>query len=289
MSDWQQAPQPYEPPVGMMPPAEPKPRRTGVIVAVVVAVLLLACCCMGVAGVLIFSASKSSSSSTPATTVTIDPAETKRLEAWGAAKATFPLTGYATVAPDARQRKLADAATELWFPDFAIDELLVHPGTYDATKKTFVFDEYIVLMHLKSDPAGRIARAYAVTQPAADSLARADITVESNESLERIGGTSWLLGVTDKVVPLMKGIKDPKYAKLVSKVAVDWPGGVLVRLQPSSDGSANVRIFTWESYSRSDAAAYVDVVYADVNGTWKVQSYDIVNGSSETTPAASTP
>jgi hypothetical protein len=305
MSDWQQPPgqqpPPSFPPPGQQPPpsysppaaygppemppqmappspGEPPKRKTGTIVTiVVVVVVLLLCCCVSVAGYLIYTASRTAStiSELAKNAVTTDPMEVARLAKWEVAKGQFSQTGYTSVAPDARQQKLADAATKLLFPDFTLDELEIGPGSYDAKTKYYTFDTYVVLMHLTADPTVKVARSYSITQAAADHLTRGEVTVKANRALEKVGGTSWLLYATDKVQPLVKGIKDQKYVALMKKVAADWPGGCIVMLQPDAAGKVTVRVFTWESYWKSPAEDYMEATYTESGGVWTIGTYDL--------------
>lgn len=260
-----------------MQPDQPK-SRTGLVVTIVIAVVvLLLCCCGSVAAYLIFQAPQTASTVTDLskTATAGNAAEIQRLAEWQAAKAAFATTGFETVAPDSRQQALAEAATKLLYPDFTLDEVRVDPGSYDKKTSFYTFDSYVTLMHLTADPSVKLVRSYSVSQPAADTLKRSDITPNANRAVERLGGKAWIIYPTDKVPPLVKGIKDQSYVALMKQIAAEWPDGAVSVLAPSADGTVEAHVYTWESYAKSPADDYVDAVYSKVDGTWTLQSHQL--------------
>jgi hypothetical protein len=257
-------------------PAVPK-KRTGLIVAVVIGVLVLMCGC-GVAIVLaLFDLGASDTSGTATTTTQASEAETTRQQRWMLARASFPTTGFVTYAADERQAALAGQAVEMLLPDFAVDDLRIHPGSYDAAENWYEFDTYVTRLRLASDPTVTLLFAFDVATVEADAakLSKEDIKLETGDQLKQLPGGSWLIYAGDTREPLIGGIKDPTYVALLKTAQQDWAGGDVSILSPMSDGGVDVHVYTLQSYADSEAHDYVECVYRKKDGAWTLDSYDI--------------
>jgi hypothetical protein len=245
-------------------------KRTGLIVAVVIGVLVLMCGC-GVAIVLaLFDLGASDTSGTATTMTRASEAETTRQQLWLLARASFPTTGFVTYAADERQAALAGRAVAMLLPDFAVDDLRIHPGSYDAAENWYEFDTYVTRLRLTSDPAVTLLFAFDVATAEADAakLSKDDITLEAGDHLELLPGG-------DTREPLIGGIKDPTYVALLKTAEQDWAGGDVSILSPMSDGGVDVHVYTLQSYADSEAHDYVECVYRMKDGAWTLDSYDI--------------
>jgi hypothetical protein len=281
MSDWQQqAPQAPE-----APEARTAKSRTGLIVLVVVVVLVLLLCCCGAVGAWLWysvgsgpgDASSTATSATPEPTPA-DPAATARGEDWRRVQAALIRSDYAFVAPDARQRRLADEVIKAVLPDFSIDELKVEPGSYDAAEKMHTFDSYLLLLHLTADPSVRTAYSFDVGTVAADEagLAREDLELTDGDEAIQIEGTTWVLFPTRSKAPLLRGMKDPSFAALMKLACEQWQGGLPTKLMPQGDGSVLVSVETWDSYCWSETFDRIDASYERDGQGWTLRDYTAI-------------
>jgi hypothetical protein len=270
-------------PEGMPPdaagPAAPK-KRTGLIIAIVIGVLVLMCGCgVAIVGLLIgldASGNSGTSSTAPAT-----PEDAQRIAKWLEAQASFPTTGFTTFAPEARQQQLAEQATAMLLPDFTVDDLRVHPGTFDSEKNWYGFDTYVTRLRLKSDRSVTLLFAYDVGTTEADAagLSKDDIQIGDGDLLVALPGGTWLIYVADSRKPLFGGIKDPTYVDLLKQAETDWPGGDVSMVTDMSDGGVNVHVYTLQSYAGSSADDYIECVYRKKDGVWALDSYDVITGT----------
>jgi hypothetical protein len=265
-------------------PAPPK-KRTGLVVAIVIGVLVLICGCGGaIVAALIDFGSPTTSSTEGA--IQTGAEEERRQELWLQAKASFPTTGYVTYAADERQAKLAGQAVAMLLPDFEMDELRIHPGTYDAAENWYEFDTYVTRLRLKSDLAITLLFAcdVATAEAEAAKLSREDIELDADDRLESLPGGAWLIYVADSKEPLFGGIKDPAYVELLRTAEMDWSGGDVSIVSPMSDGGVDVHVFTLSSYVDSEAHDFVECVYRLRDGAWTLVSYDIRTSSDTQEP-----
>jgi hypothetical protein len=285
MSDWQQQPpQGYPPQSPPGPPLAPPPKkRTGLIVALaVVGVLLLCCCASAGAGYLYLAATRESDKTDivpPKTQPSKeDPAKTARLAEWEKVQDAYQKADYTFADPDERQTRLGKALIAELLPDFTISEFTVETGYYDDVESWYVFDHYFFKLSLTSDPKVQTAYAVLVGTSAADDakLAREKLDVQEGDDVLLLEDRTWAIFPAETKIPLLRGMKDRSYAALMKQAMADFPGGLPTRVVAMDDGSADVHVETWNSYTWSDTYDRIEATYRRDGQSWKLGGYKAV-------------